>query len=236
MTSVQLIPDLLILPGQQLASRPRTKPADQILVHESVTTSLDATIRELDRVHQDGARYGVHYSIDPAGVIRQHAPLDRQVIHCPGHQPAIAVEMISPYCPPARAPWTQEIDAPWCWAPAGKPRRYVVPLLVQVEALAQLIGQLVHGELANPHIPPRWIGLEAGGWMRLGADPDAAPTPGIWAHHYQGGHADGAWPVLYAWLRIEAGLPRDQAYAEAIRRATKRTQADVLDLMRAIVT
>ncbi|ACY13224.1 hypothetical protein Hoch_0586 [Haliangium ochraceum DSM 14365] len=33
-------------------------------------------------------------------------------------------------------------------------------------------------------------------------------------------HADGAWLVLYAWLRLEAGLPPCVAYEEAIRRGS----------------
>jgi hypothetical protein len=44
-------------------------------------------------------------------------------------------------------------------------------------------------------------------------------SPGIYAHHYFG-HADGAWLVLYAWLRLEAGLSKEDARTEAVRLAT----------------
>jgi hypothetical protein len=51
--------------------------------------------------------------------------------------------------------------------------------------------------------------------------------PGIYAHTYFN-HADGAWLVLYAWLRLEAGYPPTDAYAEAIRRGeTSRKYVDL---------
>ena len=34
------------------------------------------------------------------------------------------------------------------------------------------------------------------------------------------GHADGAWLVLYSWLRMEAGLDPTEAHAQAVQRAT----------------
>ena len=54
--------------------------------------------------------------------------------------------------------------------------------------------------------------------------------PGVYAHHYFG-HADGAWPVLYAWLRLEAGLAPCAAYETAVARATGvRRVVDLSDL------
>jgi hypothetical protein len=40
-------------------------------------------------------------------------------------------------------------------------------------------------------------------------------------------HADGAWLVLYAWLRLEAKLDSATAYGEAMRRATDASSAGV---------
>ena len=55
--------------------------------------------------------------------------------------------------------------------------------------------------------------------------------PGVYAHHYFG-HADGAWLILYAWLRLEVGLPPCVAYEEAVARATgARRTIDVSDLL-----
>jgi hypothetical protein len=59
------------------------------------------------------------------------------------------------------------------------------------------------------------------------------PATGIYPHHAFG-HADGSWPVLYAWLRLEAGLAPEVAYAEAKRRATNaKSRIDVTDLIKA---
>ncbi|MBC7173317.1 MAG: hypothetical protein H5U40_12840 [Polyangiaceae bacterium] len=61
------------------------------------------------------------------------------------------------------------------------------------------------------------------------------PSPGVLAHHYFG-HADGAWLVLYAWLRLEADMPPFVAFEEAVRRAEgARGSADVRDLISAPV-
>jgi hypothetical protein len=68
--------------------------------------------------------------------------------------------------------------------------------------------------------------------MQLGPVPAASkPVPGVLAHHYFG-HADGAWLVLYAWMRLEAGLAPDVAFNEAVRRAEgARRAVDVRDLL-----
>lgn len=67
--------------------------------------------------------------------------------------------------------------------------------------------------------------------MQLGRVAAAAGRcDGVLAHQYFG-HADGAWLVMYAWLRLEAGLDASAAYEEAARRATGvATAADVSDL------
>jgi hypothetical protein len=68
--------------------------------------------------------------------------------------------------------------------------------------------------------------------MQLGPIAEAAKaTPGVLAHHYFG-HADGAWLVLYAWMRLEAGLAPEVAFNEAVRRAEgARRAVDVRDLL-----
>jgi len=58
------------------------------------------------------------------------------------------------------------------------------------------------------------------------------PTTGVLAHTYSG-HSDGAFPVLYAWMRLEAHLPADKAFCEAVARASHASRAgvDVRDLL-----
>ena len=68
-------------------------------------------------------------------------------------------------------------------------------------------------------------------WLGPFAEASKA-SPGIYAHHYFG-HADGAWLVLYAWLRLEAGLDPAAAYEEAANRATgAKGSVDVSDLLK----
>lgn len=75
-------------------------------------------------------------------------------------------------------------------------------------------------------MPRVWPGLRDGRFT-LGLVPAAAkPLPGILAHQYFG-HADGSLLVIYAWLRIEAGL----AFEEAVKRTTGVRRADVRDLL-----
>ena len=80
-------------------------------------------------------------------------------------------------------------------------------------------------------VPRVWPGLRDGRFA-LGLVPAAAkaPLPGVLAHQYFG-HADGSMLVLYAWLRLEAGLAPDVAFEEAMKRATGVRRADVRDLL-----
>ena len=80
-------------------------------------------------------------------------------------------------------------------------------------------------------VPRAWPGLRDGRFA-LGLVPAAAkaPLPGVLAHQYFG-HADGSMLVLYAWLRIEAGLAPDVAFEEAVKRSTGVRRADVRDLL-----
>ena len=52
-------------------------------------------------------------------------------------------------------------------------------------------------------------------------------TPGIYAHHYFA-HADGAWLVLYTWLRAEGGMEPEDAYQAAVRAAKGAKSAGVV--------
>ena len=102
----------------------------------------------------------------------------------------------------------------------------MLPTPAQAEAVASLARWTAPGIA----VPRTWPGLRDGRFT-LGLVPAAAkPLPGILAHQYFG-HADGSLLVLYAWLRIEAGLALDVAFEEAVKRATGVRRADVRDLM-----
>jgi hypothetical protein len=106
------------------------------------------------------------------------------------------------------------IEAPWAHR-----NRYVVPTPEQAEATARLLGWLTSPDAEGLSIPRTWIGLDDA-HMAMGRVAGADQRrPGIYAHH-NFHHADGAWPVLYAWLRLEAGLAPCAAYEEAVRLAS----------------
>lgn len=201
------------------------RPVNEIVVHESVTRSAADTVSVLRR-----RGLGVHLIIAPDGLVTQHGDLaDDRLAHAGGHNgPSVGVEVVNPYYGHhlrKGMPWSRVIDAPW-----AHHDRYVVPTPEQAEATAQLIGWLT-SPAAGLAILRTWLGLSR---ARLAMGPVTGTDvrrPGIYAHHYFN-HADGAWPVLYAWLRLAAGLAPEAAYDEAVRRATgARRDVDVADLM-----
>ena len=209
------------------AGRDRSaQPVTEIVVHESVTRSAASTVAVLQR-----RKLGVHLIVAPDGRVTQHGDLAHQrLAHAGGHNgPSVGLEVVNPYYPYLLRdglPWRRTIDAPWAHKDV-----YVLPTPAQAEAVACLIGWLASPAAQGLDIPRRWFGVEAGR-VRMGrVDGAEQRRPGIYAHHAFA-HADGAWPVLYAWLRLEAGLPACKAYEEAAARATgARKTIDVSDLV-----
>jgi hypothetical protein len=145
------------------------------------------------------------------------------------NRPSFGVEVVNPYYPrnlKPGLPWSRVIDAPW--AHEG---RYVLPTAAQAEAVCSLIRWTTSSPAPGIEVPRTWVGLNKGA-MQLGPVAAAAkPVAGVLAHHYFG-HADGAWLVLYAWMRLEAGLAPDVAFEEAVRRTTgARRSVAVSDLV-----
>lgn len=200
----------------------------EFIIHESVTRSRETTVavlRERD--------LGVHFIIDADGSTTQHADLQTaRLAHAGGHNgPSVGVELVTPYYPARRKPgdpWRRVIDAPW--AHQGE---YAVPPFEQVEALALLTRWLL-SDRCPLQIPNEWIGLESR-QFRMSRVPGAENRrPGVYAHTYFH-HADGAFPTLYAWMRVEAGLAPSRAYEESIRRVTDvQRQVNVSDLLREV--
>ncbi len=201
--------------------------ATELVVHETVTTSVASTV---DVLQHRGL--SVHLILGPDGGFTQHGDLASEVLWHAGpvhNGPSFGVEVVNPYYPKLLKkgmPWGRTIKAPW--AHEG---RYVLPTPAQAESIAALVRWATSAPAKGVEVPRSWPGLKAGAF-RLGALAEAQkPLPGVLAHHYFG-HADGAWLVLYAWLRLEAGLAPDVAFEEAVRRATDARQtADVRDLL-----
>jgi len=211
----------------RFTGRDRTgRAVTEVVVHESVTRSAADTVSVLKR-----RGLGVHLIVAPDGRVTQHGDLAHdRLAHAGGHNgPSVGIEVVSPYYPKYLRdglPWSRVIDAPWAHRD-----RYVLPTPEQAEATARLVGWLTSSDAAGLSIPRTWRGLD-GAHLAMGRVPDGDKRrPGIWAHQYFH-HADGAWLVLYAWLRLEAGLAPCAAYEDAVRRAEgARRRVDLGDLI-----
>lgn len=212
---------LAVTQGAPFHGLPARRRTTCLVVHETVTRSAAAAHRVLVK-----RGLSVQLVTDEKGTIIQHADLVARAQHAGAQRNAISIgnEVVSPYYPRhARAPWGAVIDAPW-----AHEKRYVLPTPESAEACARWIEwQTSEACPELVRVPRVWAGL-TDGRMALGRV-RTQTTTGILAHCYFG-HADGAWLVLYAWLRIASGLDAATAYAEATRRATGVRSADVRGL------
>jgi hypothetical protein len=202
------------------------KTVSEVIVHETVTRSVEATVRVLQT-----RKLGVHFIIGPDGEITQHGDLVTDwLYHAGGHnRVSVGIEVVNPYYPKYLKPelhWKKIIEAPW--ADEGL---YVVPTIEQAEANALLVEWLTSYRGEGFAIPKKWIALDKTRLKMRRVLSALLCKPGIYAHHYFG-HADGAWLVLYAWLRFEAGLNPSEAYETAITRSTgTKRYVDLSDLI-----
>ena len=200
--------------------------AVELVVHETVTRSVDSTLAVLKK-----RGLSVHLVMGADGALTQHGDLAADILwHASQHNGAsFGVEVVNPYYPSylkPGLPWDRVIKAPW--AHKGE---YVLPTPAQAEAVAALVRWATSAPAPGIAVPRVWPGLRDGRFA-LGLVPAAAkaPLPGVLAHQYFG-HADGSMLVLYAWLRLEAGLAPDVAFEQAVKRATGVRRADVRDLL-----
>lgn len=205
--------------GGPFTSRVRTPSRiKQILVHESVTRSAAATESVLRRRkimvggRKRANQLGVHIVIGAHGGIIQHNDLVDRLIHAGGHNgQSIGVEIVNPYYPKnlrVGLAWSTVIRARW-----AHKQRYVVPTRAQLESFVAVLRALF-----DAGFPQEWPGV-SGGRISMSRHEGLRTVPGVQAHAYSA-HADGAFPVLYAYLRIERGFDAGDAYAESIRLAT----------------
>lgn len=215
---------------RRFAGRDRSgKPVTEVIVHETVTRSVASTVRVLER-----RKLGVHLIIGPDGEVTQHGDLAQdRLAHAGAHNaPSVGIEVVNPYYPKylkPDLPWNTVIEAPW-----AHKKKYVLPTPEQAEATSKIVSWLTSPDAEGLCIPRCWVGL-ADDALAMGRVPRSRRrNPGIYAHHYFG-HADGAWLVLYAWLRIAAGLEPKAAYREATARTVGiRKSAELCDLVAAI--
>ncbi|OPZ38850.1 MAG: N-acetylmuramoyl-L-alanine amidase [Synergistetes bacterium ADurb.BinA166] len=206
----------------RFVNKKMVNPVTEFVVHETVSRSWKSTVdtlRPKSASNPGGRGLGVHLIAGPDGTMYQHGDLSKDLLwHASQHnEHAIGVEVVNPYEPrlnQAALPWKDVIQsAPWAHG-----SKYLVPTPEQSEAVARTITWVTSPD-SGLSVPRIWVGLH-GSVMAMGSFPAAAKvSPGIYAHHYFG-HADGAWLVLYSWLRIEGGLCPQDARREAIKLAT----------------
>jgi len=172
---------------------------DQVLLHESVTSSRASTLRVLK-----ARGLGVHLIIERDGSVTQHAPLADQCAHAGGkhNKRSVAVEVVNRYYgaqAPGMVPTIQAV-----WAHRGW---YVLPTAVQCEAVWGVVVDL-HESIAT--IPLVFPGALNGRfvWGRLPLMQRVRVPAGVMAHH-RTDHADGLFPEHYCVLRMLDFAPLD---------------------------
>jgi hypothetical protein len=172
---------------------------------------------------------GAHFVVHTDGSIAQHY----DAIQCINHanyrnRISVGIEFVNlvwtnetVFTPPNLALDRTPRETIPSWAPVHG-SRYIVPPRNQLEALNELLGDL----LVHVGVPNVWLSLNhpAGNHLFLmsdwpevygcaGSDCDRA---GIYSHHNIGsGHTDGAFQALYTWLRRRAHLSSEDAYEAA---------------------
>jgi hypothetical protein len=172
---------------------------DQVVLHESVTSSRATTLRVLK-----ARGLGVHYIVDRDGTVTQHAPVAEQCAHAGWrhNRRSVAVEIVNRYYGAQAAPMTPTIKA--VWAHRGW---YVLPTAPQCEAVW---GVVVGLHESIPTLPLVFPGATNGRftWGRLPLLSRWRLPAGIMAHH-RTGHADGLFQEHYCWLRSFDHSPVD---------------------------
>jgi len=186
----------------------------EIIVHETVTRDVKTTLRVLRR-----RRLGVHFLIAPDGEVLQLAdPVTTRLEHAAPHNVrSVGIEIVNPVEPRflrKGLPWTRTLRG--AWAPQG---HYVLPTIAQAEACAGLLDALTRAHTARLAVSRTWQGLRGTGLAMGRVTGSERPASGIYAHCYFR-HHDGAWPVLYAWLRLEASLAPEEAFERAVELAS----------------
>lgn len=208
-------------------SRKGNKPT-LLLTHESVTTSGAATEKTLAR-----KGLGVQFmhlprtTIQGKPIITQHGDLawDRMAHAESQNGPSVTGEIVNPYYDHIsrdKGIWpTVLTNTAWAHDGSDDEKDYVVPPLAQLEGYVAMLVWLTTPSCTGGHIdiPSTFVGY-ADGRLAMGRLSGVnVRTPGIWAHTYTA-HADGSFPVLYAFLRLERGMPPVVAYAKAKELAT----------------
>lgn len=180
---------------------------DQIVIHESVTSSREATLAVLKR-----RNLSVHFIVGRDGSVTQHAPVANQCAHAGSkhNRRSVAIEVVNRYYGQHASRTEQTISARW--AHRGL---YILPTLAQAEAVHALVERLCR---EIPTIPLVFPGAVRGFvWGRLPLLQRVRPPAGIMAHH-RTDHADGLFVEHYVWRRV-LGEDSSRAFASTVAAA-----------------
>ena len=149
-------------------SKGKRARAVELVIHETVTRSVDSTIAVLKK-----RGLSVHLVMGADGALTQHGDLATDILwHASQHNgPSFGVEVVNPYYPSylkPGLPWDRVIKAPW--AHKGE---YVLPTPAQAEAVAALVRWTTSAPAPGIAVPRVWPGLRDGRFA-LGLVP-AAP-------------------------------------------------------------
>ena len=195
---------MIIHKGAELDSYSRG--LDQIIIHESVTTSTARTVGVLKR-----RKLGVHFCIDrdEAGTITNHVPVALACAHAgkAHNKRAIGLEIVNRYYGryAEGAPTIQAV-----WAHKGS---YILPLEVQLEQAFLLVEFL-----CDLYKLPRVFPCIRGDVFKWGRNTLHRRKPGILAHH-RFGHADGLFIEHYLASRFLLGLSHPEAWELTLKHA-----------------
>lgn len=195
--------------------RARSDDPTEIVIHESVTASREATVKVLAR-----RKLGVHLIVDHDGTVTQHADLSLcRLPHAgPHNTPSIGLELVNLYYGgqggAGASRWPDKLRGGWVHKGL-----YRIPTRAQLEACWALVRWITRVKVVGLSVPEAWPGVQKGRLWLTNAPGGQLRSPGIWAHAQTSNHADGSFPLLYCYLRA-AGLEADEAYREAVERAT----------------
>lgn len=177
--------------------RKRKSEPDQVVIHESVTSSREAAHSVLTR-----RGLSVEYTVERDGSVHQHVAdvADTRCIHAGGKHNArsVAIEVINEYYGKRANDGDEVLQCAW-----AHKKRYIMPTAEQLESVWRL---LCHLDTVFETDLRRFPGI-VDGRFRWGRLKDKAGEPGTMAHH-RWHHADGLFPEHYC-------VARDLGYAPA---------------------
>ena len=201
------------------------KSPKEIVFHESVSATLNATETVLK-----AKSLGVHLAIDYDGTVYQYCDLRREFsVHGGFHSyRSVGIEVInSYYADRLPAGSAKEVLQNQGWV---HKKDYVIPTKEQLEAGYLLTQYLTSNSPLS--IPLKWPAHKKGR-LFMSRLPEAKYTKdkrthkeGVFAHNYWG-HADGSFPVAYAFIRMESDFDANKTYDELIARCNNISRRDL---------